>query len=130
MRGDYNDYIINKFINQDSNFNKKVNLLQSQSINNRKKFFENFQNEMFKINRLESFVNDIDQKVSTKNQFLKVYFNGYSDYKKGNIKSFPFKKKFVELYLYAQGVLMAKYFDEVEKYIQKNKYSNLILGTV
>ena len=95
MRGDYNDYIINKFINQDSNFNKKVNLLQSQSINNRKKFFENFQNEMFKINRLESFVNDIDQKVSTKNQFLKVYFNGYSDYKKGNIKSFPFKKKFV-----------------------------------
>ncbi len=128
LMGDYNEYIINKLINKDSNFNEKVNLLKSRSINNRDQFIGNFQNEMFKIKRLESIVNDIDQKVSIKNLFLKVYYNGYSDYKNGYIKSFPMKKKFVELYLYAQGVLLAKYFEEVEKYIQKNKYSNLILG--
>ena len=116
----YNDYIVKKIVYKDCDFKCKVNLLKTASGADQDLFIKNFQTDLQKIKNLEKYLNDKIQKVSIKYLFLKVFYSGYSDYTKGVIKHFPNKKKFVELYLYAHGILLAKYFEEVKKHVNKN----------
>jgi hypothetical protein len=46
-------------------------------------------------------------------RFMNVFINGYRDKEKGLLKKFFNRKKFIELYLYAQGVLFRQYFQQL-----------------
>jgi hypothetical protein len=44
---------------------------------------------------------------------MNLFINGYRDKEKGLLKKFFNRKKFIELYLYAQGVLFRQYFQQL-----------------
>ena len=115
LRELYNDFIVNKIINEDSNYIEKINFLKSNSVESREKLYPILNKEFDQCIKLQNHKLEAYQKPSFKNQFLNVYSRGYDDYNQGLIRSFPNKKKIIELYLYAQGVLKAKYYYEVKK---------------
>lgn len=115
LRELYNDFILKKFMNNDDNFNAKIDALKLIHTEDREQLNTLFNNEILNIKKLENHVVDFQQKATIKNQFFNVFHNGFSDYRNGAIKSFPHKKKYIELYLYAQGILHAKYFEEIKK---------------
>jgi hypothetical protein len=47
-------------------------------------------------------------------QFMTVFYEGYNDHLDGLSKSFRRKKKFIELYLYSQGLLFAGYRQKLQ----------------
>jgi hypothetical protein len=117
LRELYNEFILNKFIHEDTNYNDKINIIKFNLSEEREQMNTIFNDENINIKKLQKHVFEFPQKSTIKNQFLNVYYTGFSDYNNGLIKSFPNKKKHIELYLYAQGILQAKYFEEIKKCI-------------
>jgi hypothetical protein len=116
LRELYNGFIVHKFINEDRTFKEKVNALKQLQIEDRAQLNVILNEDIINIKMLENHAFDFQQKATLKNQFLNVFHTGFNDYNNGFIKSFPNKKKHIELYLYAHGVLQAKYHEEIKKY--------------
>ena len=60
-------------------------------------------------------------------QFLKVFYEGYTDELENKPKTFRFKKKMIELYLYSQGMLFASYRRQLQSYQLLNADNDVLM---
>ncbi len=69
------------------------------------------------------------QQKKTRNfriQFMKVFYEGYSDRVNNLCKTFTYKKKMIELFLYAQGIFFADYRQQLKaEWMQREIQVNL-----
>jgi hypothetical protein len=104
----FNNFVLNKLISQDKKFNARIKSIE--------------QNGHFEQKPVSSLLKECDevleliqkQLFNTKRrsfrvQLITVFLSGYNDCLSGLIKVFRYRKKIIELYLYAQGVLYCKY---------------------
>jgi hypothetical protein len=103
-----NKFIIDKFLMEDSAFIKQIKKMQDLGRRN-KPLIETYLNEAIGLINFITFQKNDSKERSYRNQFMNVFFEGYNDSAKNSIKQFALKKKFIELYLYAQGILFDKY---------------------
>jgi hypothetical protein len=116
----YNEFILLKFIT--------VNLSHSQQLKDTSYLFFSQQNEI-KIMYCNAMKNleRIDEKLykrydtSIERSFLKVFMQGVIDFNNKSLKISKTKRKFIELYLYAQGILFAQYIQMLERLMELNK---------
>lgn len=103
-----NKFIIDKFLLEDSAFIKHIKKMQELGRRN-KPLIETYLNEAIGLtNFMADQKNDFKER-SYRNQFMNVFLEGFNDSARNSVKQFPLKKKFIELYLYAQGILFDKY---------------------
>jgi hypothetical protein len=117
---DFNQFILSKFISGDKRFNRIVAAIS------RTGHFEK-QSVSFLLGesdrRLQSFQRRKPDKRTKEfsTQIARVFWAGFTDYRAGIIKTFRHKKKIIELYLYAQGVLYARYREALASCIRRNE---------
>lgn len=63
----------------------------------------------------------LEQKFSLRHQFLRVFFNGYLAYQNVNDELVKVRRRFVELFLHSQGLLLAAHLDDLACRIQMHK---------
>ena len=110
-----NDYIISKFLDADSHFQKIMALLKS-AFKTDASLIEKWktastENISLIANKLAS-----GNETSLRNQFMTVFYHGYLDHIQNNIKKFSRRKKVIELYLYSQGILFGRYLEALNQY--------------
>ncbi len=121
QRIQYNKYILGKF------------LKEKESIKN------HFQDELMNVNDQDKCINarineihsviewvvqsirNLKTRFSLQNQFLKVFYSGFKAYQNGKEESGRIRKKFVEIFLYSQGVLLADHVRWLEHLLEKNR---------
>jgi hypothetical protein len=105
-----NDYILSKFISSDSAFNSELEEIEKLKAG--EQFFLRLKQKLALSN-----IRAIDNKLvsgterSFRSRFMNVFYNGYLDYINNEIKKFPYRKKYIELYLYAHGIHYGKYLE-------------------
>jgi hypothetical protein len=108
-----NQYILNKFL---ATGNKT-----SQNLSDKTGKLSNPEDWLdTEIDRCQAIVNwtkhTIDKGNSAiRSKFLRIFYNGYQAYLFGNDKMVRVRRKFVELFLYSQGLLLAEYLGELQK---------------
>ncbi|HWJ27238.1 MAG TPA: hypothetical protein VNS32_11890 [Flavisolibacter sp.] len=107
-----NDYILYHFINNDKKFESHVNAIRNKAEINEQQIWEAWLNA---LNRIDSIENKLagGEERGLRYRFMNVFINGYRDKEQGLLKKFFNRKKFIELYLYAQGVLFRQYFQQL-----------------
>lgn len=111
----FNCFVIEKFTREDEQFNTL-----KKSINK----YGHFEGKPAAIllRECDQHITNIRQCLQKKKptdfrmQFMKVLYEGYMDQLEGKPKTFRFKKKIIELYLYSQGMLLATYHRQLQSY--------------
>lgn len=112
--GTLNDYILYSFINNDKHFRSIVADLEKRSETNEQQIRNDW---LAALNRIDSLENKLAvEERGLRYRFMNVFINGYRDKEKGLLKSFSTRKKFIELYLYAQGVLFRQYLQQLNDF--------------
>jgi hypothetical protein len=104
----FNKYIIDGFVSADRGFNAITGAIEKYGSYGERPVAA----LMDECDQSIRIVRDNLQKNKTSNfriQFMTVFYEGYNDHLDGLSKSFRRKKKFIELYLYSQGLLFAGY---------------------
>ena len=60
-------------------------------------------------------------KSSFRIKFLTIFYNGFKAYNYGNDNVITIRRKFLELFLYAQGLLLAEHLADLQKALEKYK---------
>ena len=107
-----NDYILYKFINNDKQFESELKNLEEKAESNQAQVWERWLNALNRIDSIENKLAGTEER-GLRYRFMNVFINGYRDKEKGLLKKFFNRKKFIELYLYAQGVLFRQYFQQL-----------------
>ena len=107
-----NDYILYKFINNDKQFESEVKALEEKAETNQAQIWEAWLNALNRIDSIDNKLSGTEER-GLRYRFMNVFINGYRDKEKGLLKKFFNRKKFIELYLYAQGVLFRQYFQQL-----------------
>lgn len=123
-----NDYILEKFFRE----SKKSLSFQIKTIS--KLGITNTRIVEGHLNDTNKLINILKDKIksqierSYRNQFMNVFYEGYEDSNKKFMRKFPYKKKFIELYLYAQGVLFHNYSEKLSdlQFSKSNQLDTLI----
>jgi hypothetical protein len=104
-----NDYILYRFINNDKLFEAETKSLQE------KEQQQIWNAWLSALNKIDSIDNKLagGEERGLRYRFMNVFINGYRDKEQGLLKKFFNRKKFIELYLYAQGVLFRQYFQQL-----------------
>jgi hypothetical protein len=106
-----NDFILNKILDSDSAISVYVHNVKFDINNNA--CVEDYLSESFNlINLIKNRKGRLTER-SYINQFMNVFYQGYQDSQNKFIQKFTSKKKFIELYLYAQGILFNKYVEQI-----------------
>lgn len=107
-----NDYILYRFINDDKQFLNELASIRQNAESNQELIWEGW---LSAISRIDSIENKLlgGEERGLRYRFMNVFINGYRDKEKGLLKKFFNRKKFIELYLYAQGVLFRQYFQQL-----------------
>jgi hypothetical protein len=58
--------------------------------------------------------------TSLRAKFLHIFYSGYLAYQYGNDKVLTNRRKYTELYLYSQGLLLAEHISELQKKLEKS----------
>jgi hypothetical protein len=109
-----NDYLIEYFLSNDNAYSGKLEEIKKLAATDKDIIKDALKDANDIISLIGSKLKNETER-SFRNQFLTVFHNGYSDFKSIYVKSFSTKKKCIELYLYAQGILFAKHIEELEK---------------
>lgn len=111
-----NQFILSKFLEKKTilheSFFKEVELLD-----NPVEYLEN------KISHLTMIVNWCKDSLelpdsSLRVKFLRIFFNGYQAFYTGSDKMIGIRRKYIELFLYSQGLILAEYFELLKSYLQ------------
>lgn len=108
----FNDFIVSKFINSDTNFNHIITGLRRNDKFDTQAAFKLHNRAMRNIHLIEEQIYG-KKETSWRNQFMTVFYHGYFDCRHKTFKKFPRRKKLIELYLYSQGILYGNYIDEL-----------------
>ncbi|GAO42026.1 hypothetical protein [Flavihumibacter petaseus] len=104
-----NDYLIQRFMERDLPFATMLAEIGSREGND--SWREKQKREALDKIEFLSFKVKTDVDRSFRLQFMSVFLKGFSDYRYGSPNTFSNRKKFIELYLYAQGILYARYLE-------------------
>lgn len=107
-----NDYILYRFINNDKQFKSQLHEAELKSATNQPQIWEAWVNALNKIESIDNKLSGGEER-GLRYRFMNVFINGYRDKEQGLLKKFFNRKKFIELYLYAQGVLFRQYFQQI-----------------
>ncbi len=107
-RASFNSFVIEKFISEDNNFNEIIRSIENSGQYNEQSVTHLLEESNEVLLELEAYLQK-NKSRSFMIRFMTVFYNGYKDFLWGVPKSFQHKKKFIELYLYSQGILFAKY---------------------
>ncbi len=107
-----NEFIIGQFIAQDAGFKNVMSKIDQLDIADRE-IINDIRNSAKSLLCLISHKLSGNYETSFRNQFLHIFYTGYKDYELNVIKRFSIKRKLIELYIYAQGILFAKYVEAV-----------------
>jgi hypothetical protein len=109
-----NDYILSRFLIADGDFDSAIAELERMKNYDETNFLVRKRDAESLIDTIRRLLGEgIDQ--SFRSRFMTVFFAGYSDQATRVIKKFTNRKKFIELYLYAQGILFRKYQEVLEE---------------
>ncbi len=121
----FNCFVIEKFTKEDEQFNALT-----KSIN--KYGHIEGKSASFLLKEADQQVTHIRQLLFKKKttdlrtQFLKVFYEGYMDQLEDKTKTFRFKKKIIELYLYSQGILFASYHRQLQSHQLVNAENDVL----
>ncbi|GAC1416934.1 MAG: hypothetical protein NVS9B7_08710 [Flavisolibacter sp.] len=114
----FNQYVISTFV-------KKNN----QALNDIKRKIKTLKNPCqfldAKAQQLEEVLNFAKHKIesstetSTRIQFLSTFYRGYSDFHQGNDSILSLKRKYIELFLYSQGLIFGSYLHHLKTAVVK-----------
>ena len=113
-----NDYIINHFIESDNEFNVISSRIKYDSSTSAESIFIMYSRAAGNIQRIEDQILSASE-TSMRNQFMTVFYNGFNDYQNNTLKKFPKRKKVIELYLYSQGILHARYINLLKESFER-----------
>ena len=105
-----NDYIIEHFLTNDPGFESAILDISKISDSNKYLLDKALNGANSRVQLINSNLVK-NKELSFRNQFLHAFQNGFNDYQLNFIKCFSAKRKIIELYLYAQGILFAKYIE-------------------
>ena len=117
-----NDYILYSFIDNDKQFASELKKIESNAETRQQEICESLLNALNKIDAIESKLAGGGER-GLRYRFMNVFINGYRDREKGLLKKFFNRKKFIELYLYAQGILFRQYFQHLNEACDFSKSS-------
>ncbi|MDP4128845.1 MAG: hypothetical protein Q8939_01685 [Bacteroidota bacterium] len=110
----YSTYILSKFLTPTPDFDTLLNGPEETSL-------YNTPSPNDRLEKANEILNSIEYKLhheydkSLKLHCMTVFYKGFYDAFTRNIVRPDKKRKFIELYLYAQGILYAKYLDALRK---------------
>lgn len=104
----FNNFIINKFVTADKQFLAAVKKIKKNGNLDGKavSVLLRESNEMLQF--IREYLNNKKER-SFRIQFMSVFYQGYSDQLSKKPKTFRFRKKIIELFLYSQGILYGMY---------------------
>ena len=108
----HNDYILYRFITEDLQFLSELNNIREKAESSPEQVWEAWLNALNRIDSIKSKLSGKERGLPYR--FINVFFNGYRDNESGLLKKFYSRKKTIELYLYAQGVLFRQYFQQLK----------------
>lgn len=104
----FNEFVIDQFESADGRFAAMMGALQTGAVFEGKSVAERYAESNSLLSRIDYAMND-RKSIRLEGQMTRVFFLGYTDGMEGIKKQFPYKRKFIELYLYAQGQMFAQY---------------------
>lgn len=119
----FNQYCISSMLAKKEILDKHVKAEYEKAVNKRK-FVE------AKIDQLSTIINWVQYafKKHPENalrvKFLQIFYNGFLAYNKGNNSQIMIRRKFVELYLYSQGMLLAAHYQEIQSRLESMPRKN------
>lgn len=116
----FNDCIVSKFIESDKQFNNVLRRIKNSGSVDGPVTHKIYAKARNNISVIEEQIYGGNE-GSLRSQFMTVFYQGYHDHRNNTFKKFPRRKKIIELYLYSQGVLYAKYIDAVNEVLLKQK---------
>ncbi len=121
----YNEFILFKFIT--------LNLSNCQQLKDTSYLFFQQQNKItLALSNAMKNLERIDGKLykrydtSIERSFLKVFMQGVIDFNNKSLKISKTKRKFIELYLYAQGILFGQYIQMLERLMELHKSEQIV----
>lgn len=115
----FNQFVVTKFLAAKNDLAKQL----SQEVKNATSpthFLEAKQTQLLAVADWAKAVLR-EQKFSLRHQFLRIFFNGYLAYQNVNDDWVKVRRRFVELFLHSQGLLLAAHLDEVRSKMQLYK---------
>ncbi len=106
----YNAYLLNNFLVKDGSFQQVEKKIRMMGIKSSLMLEKRHQEAIQKLQYIELIVKDISER-SNRRMFMTVFYEGYNDSALKSVKYFYYKKRNLELYLYAQGILFRKYIE-------------------
>ncbi|MDE3249562.1 MAG: hypothetical protein KGO82_12925 [Bacteroidota bacterium] len=108
QRSVFNAFVIDLFRSCDGCFASLLAALQSFASWEGRSIPELYEESNAVLRRIQDAMND-RKSIRLEDQMTRVFYLGYADGTGGVKKQFPYKRKFIELYLYAQGQMFAEY---------------------
>lgn len=108
QRNIFNEFVIDQFEINDRRFAALMAALQTGTVFEGKSVSERYAESNLLLSKIVQAIND-RKSIRLEGQMTRVFYLGYSDGMDGVKKQFPYKRKFIELYLYAQGQMFARY---------------------
>jgi hypothetical protein len=72
------------------------------------------------LEEMKIYLQRRNAKVGLRLQFIRVFYAGFFSYNSGKTMNLRVRHKFVELYLYSQGIIIAGYLHHLQKAIRKH----------
>ena len=109
----FNKHILNKFMKDDACFNAYIKSLSASEKKHTDKVMNLKKEAIALIDYIKLKQNEADKKTN-RDKYLKVFLEGFTDSKNEAVRSFRLKRKLIEMWLYAQGVLYENYLKKLD----------------
>ena len=107
-RAHFNAFILDKLVNKDKQYNRLVSELETSGVVQGRTAEELLAEMDTLLMNIRDYLLQ-KRSPSFRIQFMKLFYNGYNDCLYGNLAIFKTRKKFVELFIYAQGLLFCRF---------------------
>jgi hypothetical protein len=112
-----NQYIFRKFITEQIDLQQEIKRLQATD----EDIMMYLQNRLEKLEDTLTKIRHVLQYQSNESmlriRFLSIFYKGFTEYNSGSDKMFKVKRKFIELFLYTQGYLVADYMHQLQEHL-------------
>jgi hypothetical protein len=113
----FNQYVVSGFLAAKDELAKQI-LVESKRADSASQYLEEKQEHLLSVvDWARHTVNE--PKTCLRHQFLRIFLNGFRAYQNVNDELVKTRRKFVELFLYSQGLLLAGQIDELQKRIDR-----------
>ncbi|OJW30594.1 MAG: hypothetical protein BGO54_21925 [Sphingobacteriales bacterium 46-32] len=113
-----NQYILQKFLDARQTINDQVKR-DIEVATDEIKYLEARIDTLVTVVNWTKYTLEQPGKSSFRIKFLTIFYNGFKAYNYGNDKMITIRRKFLELFLYAQGLLLAEHLGDLQKTLEK-----------